>query len=163
MILPRGLFHGIRNYEEIHNYIGAQLRDIIADERTHRQLVADPDFSFHLLFPTPASAAIATMARSQGWCAESLAGVLASNIAFLEHAATRIKDRPEAIHICSAAIPVFVAAASSARKSSLISYSTQDLLQSCPSAPEQGHLYGRCHRQRLASMPRPAPAMLCDQ
>ena len=83
MILPSALFHDLSNYEGIQNYISAQLRDIIADERTHRQLVADPDFSLHLLFPIPASAAIATMARSQGWRAESLAGVLASNIAFL--------------------------------------------------------------------------------
>ena len=49
MILPSALFHGLSNYEDIQNYISAQLWDIIADERTHRQLVADPDFAFHLL------------------------------------------------------------------------------------------------------------------
>ena len=53
MILPSGLLHGLRSYEEIYAFTGAQLRDIIADEQTHRQLVAESEVSLHLLLPHP--------------------------------------------------------------------------------------------------------------
>ena len=97
-LICKDAFDGLRSNHAIMRTITEELEAIHKDDRTHHQLAADPNFSIIRLYPVPIAMAIKTIAISQGWCAECLAGCLLSNMGFLEHHQTRIRLSDKALH-----------------------------------------------------------------
>ena len=112
-----------------------KLRALRKDKRTHRDLVAELENSLHKQYPSPYASAIETIALAQGWNPECLQACLMCNTAFLENHKTSLSLDAFSTHSVSPNIPVFIAAMSSARKSSLIHYTNQTLLAGNPHAP----------------------------
>jgi hypothetical protein len=111
-------------------------------------LASDHDRSMRHQYPLPYADAVKFIARSNGWDAECLVACLDSNLGFLEHAETvlsattsksgidNLRGLGEKVEKCSPNMPVFIAQTSSCGgKSSLIYYTSQDLLQENPAAP----------------------------
>ena len=129
------LFVGLDSEAAVQAKVVDMLTTIVHDERTHREIATDPQFSLRLSLPKPLHKAIATVGAAQMWSPECLAAGLASNIGFLEHFRTRLSEKPNALHHVSPNIPVIIAASSSARKSSLVKYITS--LLTSAAAPEE--------------------------
>jgi len=126
-LVPLDLFNGLGDLAEIQATVARKLEQIIRDPREHREIATDTAFSVNSVLPSVVATAVKTVATSQGWNAECLANCLACNIGFLEHHETRLAQRPDRLHQVSPNIPTIIAAASSARKSSLCKFTT-DLL-----------------------------------
>ena len=93
---------------------------------------------------------IQTIALNQGWSQECLAGCLVSNMGFMEHEATRLALGRQTIHTVTPNVPILIAANSSARKSSLIAYSTK--LMTSENSPCEGLREGREVILQVATM-----------
>ena len=66
-----------------------------------------------------------TIALRQGWNPECLGACLQSNMGFLEHEETRLSLSTQSLHSVTPNVPILIAANSSARKSSLITYTNK--------------------------------------
>ena len=132
-IVSRETFASWHNEREIVKTVGERLDAIAKDDRTHRELATDPDFSIGALYPVPIAMVVKTIAVAEGWSPECLAACLLSNMAFLEHQRTRLAVQSSAIHAVSPNIPIVIGASSSARKSSLLKFTTDLLVtEDCP-------------------------------
>ena len=76
----------------------AWLGGTVAEKRDHREIGADPQFTLRGLLPVPFQQAITRVALSQGWCTESFLIAILSNIGWLEHSKTRLREVPGELH-----------------------------------------------------------------
>ena len=124
-----GQFAGLSDAETTTSTVIQWLHDIVADRRDHIEVGADSQFSLRHLIPYPFRVAIQTVALSEGWPAEGLALAVASNVGWLEHPATRIRQRVADEHQRSPNIGIFHGMDPSLGKSSLKRYVTTTVLQ----------------------------------
>ena len=81
------------------------------------------------MIPVPFRLACQTVALAEGWPAEALVMGIASNVGWLEHHETRVKQRSIDEHERSPNIGFFEGMAPSLRKSSLKKFVTRSCLQ----------------------------------
>jgi hypothetical protein len=112
---PR-LFSGYSNEDEAYDSTLAKLEQIAQDERSHRDLAADPEFDLNLLAPLPMAEALRTTALKEGWSPECVYQEVRVCTAFTEHPGTCLRMRANEKHSRSACIPALRAADASARK-----------------------------------------------
>jgi len=129
VIHPAGLFDGLNNAEATYTTTSRWLCEIEADQQNHVEIGADDSFSIRMLLPVPFRVAIQTVALAEGWPAEGLLLAVASNVGWLEHHATRLKQRSTDDHGRSPNIGFFHGMDPSMGKSSLKNYATRTLLQ----------------------------------
>ncbi len=89
-IVAADCFEKFKTELEVYNTVYEELKRLAADERTHRDLACDPNFSLRFSCPMPFYHAIRTTALAQGWTPEALAACIMCNIGFLENAGTRL-------------------------------------------------------------------------
>ena len=131
-MLARETFAGMHRGRDVVKTIGEALDAIAKDDRPHHEIATHPDFSIGPLYPAPVVMVVKTVALAQGWSPECLAACLLSDLAFLEHPQTRLALSPGALHTVSPNIPIVIGASSSARKSSLIKFTTDLLVAGSP-------------------------------
>ena len=141
---------GLSNDRDIATTIGNALERILLDDHTPRDVAADANYTIANQLPKPIATMIQTIALSQGWSEECLAGCLVSNMGFLEHEATRLTLCRQSSHTVTTNVPILIAATRSARTSSLISYSTN--LMMSDNSPCEGLGNGRGVIQQVATM-----------
>jgi hypothetical protein len=129
VIHPPGLFEGLKDGDTTYDTTLTWLGEIESGRQNHVELGADTTFSTRLLLPMPFKVAIQTVALSEGWPTEGLALAIASNVGWLEHPQTRIKQRSTDDHHRSANIGFFHGMDPSLGKSSLKSFTTSTCLQ----------------------------------
>lgn len=135
LIYPGGLFDGFQNEDATYNTIKEWLNEIIDDPKDHLKVCANQAYSLRHHMPSPIVEAVMGLALANGWHPEAVMLLLESNISFMEHHASKIAEKNLCLHQISPAIAVFLGAEPSARKSSLIKWSTE-VMTKCESAPE---------------------------
>ncbi len=128
LIHPQGLFAGLRNADGTYATVRGWLNEIKADHRNHYEF-NQTHYSIKLLMPIPFSLAIQTVASAEGWPAEALAIAIGSNVGWLEHHGTRLKQKQNDDHSRGQNIPFFQGMDPSLRKTSLKTFTTQTCMQ----------------------------------
>jgi hypothetical protein len=131
----QGLFDGLGTEDAARDTVAKWLLDISADGRSHRVMATDPNFSLRLLAPSVVVKAVYAVALHEGWQPECLLQDIFCNVGFMEKTTTRLKECCEDTHSITPNIPCFKGASSSARKSSLKSYTSETLLAGATHAP----------------------------
>ena len=88
-IWPRDLFNGIGDDDSLYEFVQKELDSVHGDQRTHRELSADPTFSTVLTVPTPFNVAARRYCLRHGLHHETYLLVCGSNITWLEHHQSR--------------------------------------------------------------------------
>lgn len=131
----QGLFDGLKSEDVVRDTVATWLSEITGDARSHRVVAPDPSFSLRLLAPSVIIKAVHAVALHEGWQPECLLQDLFCNVGFMENTGTRLKESAEATHAITPNIPCLKAASSSARKSSLKTFTSETLLAGSASAP----------------------------
>jgi hypothetical protein len=131
----QGLFDGLKTEDAVRDTVTKWLSEITDDARSHRVVAADPSFPLRLLAPSVIVKAVHAVALHEGWQPECLLQDMFCNVGFMEKTATRLKESAESTHAITPNIPCFKAASSSARKSSLKTFTSEKLLAGPASAP----------------------------
>ena len=134
-VCERGIPVRAQRNQEARETILRWLREILADDRGHRVIGADPTFSLRGLLPVPFQRVLARVSAKEEWPVESLMNAVFSNVGWLEHHHTRLREYPGEEHGRSPNIPCLHGMDPSARKSSSKEYCTSTLL-ALEEAPE---------------------------
>ena len=160
LIHPEGLFEGLRNGDGTYATVRTWLSAIKADQRNHLELNATP-YSIKKIMPVPFALAIQTVASAEGWPTEALAIAIASNVGWLEHHETRLKQKQSDEHSRGQNIPFFQGMDPSLRKSSLKTFTTQTCMRGANILPEIRNGTATCvdgtlkgHRNSLLNLNR---------
>ena len=86
----------------------------------------DPTFCIQFLLPEPIRIACITVCRNEGWQAEAFAQGLVSNVAWLEHHRTQLKETPSEHHARKTPIAMFGGGMPSAGKTSLCRFVAEE-------------------------------------
>ena len=135
LLHPPQHLEGFEGFQEARETIWRWFEDILADERCHRSIGADPAFSLRGLVPVPFERALARVSAKEGWPAESLLNAMFTNIGWLEHHHTRLVVHHGEEDGRSPNIPCFHGMGPATRKSSLKQYCSSTLLD-VEEAPE---------------------------
>ena len=124
-----GLFAGLRTEEETYATVTAWLKEIGTDIRTHREIAVDPTLDgVRLHMPKPFVSSIQAVARHEGWRAETLMAPVWSNIGWCERPGLKLFLREGEQHGRAPVVQIFVAGDPTMRKSSLKTFTSQELL-----------------------------------
>ena len=141
LLHPSTMFRELADADTCRETAVRWLRGILADERSHRAIGMDESFSIQMLIPEPVRVACLVISASGGWQAEALMQGVVSNVAWLEHHQTELKETEREHHSRKATIAMFSGGMQSAGKSSLCQYVTHTLL-AVPNAPAPGCVCG---------------------
>ena len=128
LIHPQGLFADLNSADKTYATVREWLNQIKSDHRNHCEL-SQASYSIKLLVPIPFAVAIQTVSLAEGWPPEALAIAIGSNVGWLEHHGTRLKQRRNDAHSRGQNIGFFQGMDPSMRKSSLKTFVTQTCLQ----------------------------------
>ena len=104
------------------------LNEMLQDHRSHRELGSDPTLSLEDLVPLPFAVALSNLASHHGWSAEAIMQAFVSNVNWLEHEETVLRETDGDSWFCSPPIAMFGGAPPSSRKNSLAEFSSRVLL-----------------------------------
>ena len=85
-----GIFKGLGDERAVYETTLNLLDEVHADERTHRDISIDPDFTTSLLAPRPVAAAAKAISTRHGLHCETLLLSVANNLTWLESNRTRL-------------------------------------------------------------------------
>ena len=91
---PSDLFEGFATPDQIATGVRARLNEMLADDRTHRELAGRYDFHLNFLAPVPCIQAVKSFCYHHGLHAESFLNLLDSNFNFLENSGARLGCDP---------------------------------------------------------------------
>ena len=92
------LFEGFQDERAAYNTIAKRLADIVADDRSHKDLVSEVHFTVRNLVPLPFAEAMRALAQGEGWHPECLVQEVGARAAFVEHYGTQLKAEEQEMH-----------------------------------------------------------------
>ena len=87
------LFDGFHNEQAAYNTVTKRLEEIVADTRSHKDMVSEVQFAVRNLVPLPFAEAIKALALGEGWHPECLVQEVGARAAFVEHHGTQLGEK----------------------------------------------------------------------